>query len=183
MRRAQTEPVIAINIKPRDEWINLIDFVIENVGLGPAYDINFNFDKDLQIRKNKTLKDISIFQNGINYMSPGQKIQFFFTSLIENFDEKVKTPVNVTVTYRDSLDSKIKSNFVIDFSQFLGMSQLGKPPLYEIKSLLAKLQQDVHYIMSGLRKLKVDIYTKEDREELRRQIEEEEGYSQSEDKK
>lgn len=178
MRQAQTEPIVAIDIRPSELWINLIDVVIENVGLGPAYDIKFDFDNDMKIRKNKALMDINMFKNGINYLSPRQKIQFFLTSLLEDTDEKVKTEIKVDITYQNSIGKKIKSHYVLDFSQFLGMSQLGKPPIKGIEKHLENIYRELHSLTFGSRKLKVDIYDRQDREAALREIEEEYGESE-----
>jgi len=41
MRETQTEPKIFITIQPREEWFNFIDVIIQNIGLSPAYGIQF----------------------------------------------------------------------------------------------------------------------------------------------
>ena len=41
MREVQTEPNIEITASPREEFVNIITLRIENIGLGPAYNIDF----------------------------------------------------------------------------------------------------------------------------------------------
>jgi len=88
MREAQTEPKIFITIQPREEWINFIDMIIQNIGLGPAYDIQFKVEPDFKITKSRSLSEIGFIKNGLKYLAPNQKIKFFLTNLAENFEEK-----------------------------------------------------------------------------------------------
>lgn len=46
----------------------------------------------------------------------------------------------ITVNYSDSLNKKHEKTYVIDFSEFYELNQLGKPPLYEIAQSLKKLR-------------------------------------------
>ena len=48
MREAQTEPKVSAIIQPKEEWLNFIDLVVQNVGLGPAYNINFQVNPDFE---------------------------------------------------------------------------------------------------------------------------------------
>ena len=88
MREAQTEPKVSVTIQPREERIKLIDMVIQNIGLGPAYNIKFEINPDFECMKGKFLSELGFMKNGLKYLAPNQKLQFFLT--IENFEEKTK---------------------------------------------------------------------------------------------
>ena len=45
-----------------------------------------------------------------------------------------------------------------------GTSQLGKPNLYSIANSLEGIQKDIGHIVSGFKRVKAEIYSKEDRE-------------------
>ena len=164
MRKAQTEPNISVTIEPREEWINFIDMKIMNIGSGPAYDIKFKIEPDFEYFKDRFLSKIKIMQ-GIKYLAPNQKIQFFLTSLTENFEEKIKKPFKIKVVYKNKVGDIFRETFIIDFSQFEGMSQLGEPPLYKIAKSLDSLQKDVGRLSSGFHRLKTIVYTKKDIEQ------------------
>jgi len=90
MREVQTEPKIFVTIQPREEWINFIDLVIQNTGLGPAYNIKFEVNPDFEYVKGKFLSELGFVKNGLKCLAPNQKLQFFLTSMIENPEEKLK---------------------------------------------------------------------------------------------
>jgi hypothetical protein len=57
MREVQTEPKISITIQPREAWINFIDMVIQNIGLGTAYNIKFKVNTDFEYKKGNFLSE------------------------------------------------------------------------------------------------------------------------------
>lgn len=169
MREAQTEPKVSVCIQPREEWINFIDLVIQNIGLGPAYDIKFKISPDFEYAKDRFLSELGFMKNGISYLAPNQKIQFFLTNMIENFEEKMEKSFQVTITYKNSIGKTYEDKYPIDFSQFIGLTQLGEPPLYKIAKNIESIQKDIHYLSTGFHKMKVIRYTKEDVEEEKKE--------------
>ena len=170
MREAQTEPKVSVTIQPREEWINLIDMVIQNIGLGPAYNIKFEINPDFEYMKGKFLSELGFMKNGLKYLAPNQKLQFFLTSMIENFEEKTKKPFEIRVTYQNSIGKTYKDVYMIDFSQLIGLSQLGEPPLYKIAKNVEEIKENIHYFSTGFHKIKVIRYTKEDIEKETKQL-------------
>lgn len=153
MRVAQTEPKIFITIQPREEWINFIDMIIQNIGLGPAYDIKFKVEPDFKITKSRSLSELGFIKNGLKYLAPNQKIQFFLTNMAENFEEKIKSRFEIKVTYKNSVGKKYEDTYLIDFSSLEGLHQLGKPPIYRIAKSVENIQKDIHRIYWDFHKL------------------------------
>ena len=139
LRVAQTEPMVSVSYHPREEWINFIDFSIKNVGAGPALDIRLEVDPDFEYVKDKWLSELNLFKNGLKYLGPGEERRFFLTSLTEDGDAKVGTPFEVRVTYRGTIGGQKTDQFVINFSEWEGLMQLGKPPLHEIADSMKSL--------------------------------------------
>jgi len=83
--------------------------------------------------------------------------------MIENFEEKTKKSFEIKVTYQNSIGKTYKDVYMIDFSQLIGLSQLGEPPLYKIAKNVEEIKKDIHHLSTGL--IKVIRYTKEDIEE------------------
>lgn len=162
MREVQTEPRVSVVFQPREEWINFIDLIVKNIGLGPAYDIKFNVKPDFEYRKGRSLSEINFIKNGVKYLNPNQKIQFFLTNLVEGFDKKVKIPFTIEVSYKNKFGKKYSENFVIDFSELLGLGQLGEPPLHKIAKNIEDIQKDIHHLSTGFHRLKTVVYTKKD---------------------
>ena len=172
MREAQTEPRIYVTIQPREEWINFIDMIIQNIGLGPAHNIKFEVNPDFEYRKGEFLSKLGFMKKGLGYLAPNQKIQFFLTSLIENKEEKIKKPFEIKVVYQNSTGKTYEDVYLIDFSQLIGLGQLGEPPLYKIAQNIESIQGDIHNLSTGFYRMKVIRYTKEDvEEERKRQLE------------
>lgn len=165
MREAQTEPKISVTVQPREEWIGLVDMIVQNIGLGPAYNIKFEIKPDYKKYDGRLLSEYGFIKNGLKYFGPNQKLQFFLTSLTEKFEEKIKNSFEIKVYYQNSIGKLYEDVYVIDFSQFDGLNQLGKPPLHEISNNIKTIQQDIHLISTGFHRMKIRMYTKEDEEE------------------
>jgi len=171
MREAQTEPKVSVTIQPREERIKLIDMVIQNIGLGPAYNIKFEINPDFEYMKGKFLSELGFMKNGLKYLAPNQKLQFFLTSMIENFEEKTKKHFEIRVTYQNSIGKTYKDVYMIDFSQLIGLSQLGEePPLYKMAKNVEEIKKYIHHLSTGFHKINVIRYTKEDVEEETKQL-------------
>jgi len=127
MREVQTEPKISISIETRKEWISLIDLNIQNIGLGPAFDIKFKINNDFEYEKGESLLNLGFVKNGIPYLAPEQRINFFFTSMASNFNEKVNNSFEIEVTYKNNIGKLYNDKFLIDFSHLVGLSQISDP--------------------------------------------------------
>jgi len=162
LREIQSNPKLSITIKPREEWISLIDMIIINIGAGPALEIRFTLKEDFEYRKNKFLSQLNLIKNGLDYLAPKQKVQFFLTSMIEKFQDKIEKPILIQVTYKNAQGNQFFEEFIIDFSTLVGLSQLGEPSINKIAKNVEEIQKDIHKIGSGWNRMKVIAYTKED---------------------
>lgn len=163
MREVQTEPKISATIQPSEEWINFIDMIIQNIGLGPAYNINFKISPDFECQKGEFLSEKGFVKSGMKYLAPNQKFQFFLTSIVEDFEEKIKKFFEIEITYQNSVGKIYKDVYLIDFSHLVGLSQIGEPPLYKIAKNIEEIQKDINQLSK-----KVVVYTKKDVEEERK---------------
>lgn len=78
MRKAQTEPKISIISLSNFAYINIIEIIIENIGLSPAYDIRLEIKPDFEMRKGYWLSNIKLLKEGLHYLAPRQSYQFFY---------------------------------------------------------------------------------------------------------
>ncbi|MCD4769666.1 MAG: hypothetical protein K8R35_05810 [Bacteroidales bacterium] len=169
IREAQTEPKVSITIQQREEWINLVDMVIQNIALGPAYNIKFEVNPDFEYTKGEFLSELGFMKYGLKYLAPNQNLQFFLTSMIENFEDKTKNHFEIKVIYQNTFNKTYEDVYLIFFSQLIGLSQLGEPPLYKIAKNIESIQKDIHHLSTGFHRMKVIRNTKEDLEEERKQ--------------
>jgi hypothetical protein len=170
MRKAQTAPNISVTIQSEEESINLIDLIIKNIGLGPAYNVKFEINPDFEDRfLSGKLSDIGFIKNGLPYFAPNQEFKILLTNITENDEEKLKKAFEIEITYESNIHEPYSNTYLIDFSQQCGLSS-GEPPLYRIADDIEQIQKDINHISTGFTKLKVIRYTKEDIDEENKQF-------------
>lgn len=167
MRKFQTEPHISVNIQPREEWINFIDMIVENIGLGPAYNVKFEVDPDFEYEKGKVLSELGFMKNGLKYLAPAQKFRFFLTDMVEDSEEKAKKTFKINITYEDNTGKIHKDKYEIKFSELMGLRQLGEPSLYKIANNIEHIKKDFDNLSWGVSKVKVIGATKEEEKEIK----------------
>jgi hypothetical protein len=168
MREAQTEPRIEVFYRPRDEWISLIDVVVKNIGTGPAYAIFITASASHTSEGSSSLlqrlNELGSFRKGIAFLAPGQEFHSFWTTMTEHFEDKLQTSVVVKSRFRSSSGREYEARHQLDLSELKGVQRIGTPALLKIAKAVEKLQEDVNRLVAGLRKMKVDVFTSEDRE-------------------
>ncbi|MDP3148062.1 MAG: hypothetical protein Q8N83_02925 [Ignavibacteria bacterium] len=182
MRKSQTDPEISLSLVQNDHSISFIDLVIENIGLGPAYNINIEVVKDFKL-SNRMLSEVGFIKNGIKYFSPRQSLKLWVASFIED-KELAEKSIELKITYTNSLNEQFTRQFILNFSQFSYFTQLGTPPLIKIAEHLETIDKTLNNITSGFKKLKVDIFDSDDREQHEKEVAKEfEEYKKSQNKK
>ncbi len=176
MRRAQTEPKLEVVTKARDEWIALIHVYVRNIGLGPAYDISFDIYAESGGEGAQALIDdftrANFLRAGLKYLGPGQELVSGYSQMTERYEQKIESALMFVVRYRSAAGRTCQENFRLDFSEFKGRTQIGRPHLYTIAQNLEKIQKDIHHLTTGFRRIRADVYNSEDREKERKQWEE-----------
>ena len=150
--KANNTPEIAISLRPHEAHIHCVMLCIENIGTGAARNVQFQADLSFKPDGERALEDVSFLRNGIDYLGPGQKKEHFLVSVIGKLNELKKTPLEIGVTYTDSVKSTYQCAFHLDFGEEEGYARVGKPPLFEIAEATKKLQEDVNNIATGSRK-------------------------------
>ena len=183
MREAQTEPKVWVSICTREESINLKDLVIQNIGMGPAYNIKFEITPDFEYLNGEFLSNLNLFKDGLRYLAPNQKVQFFLTNMLENWKKKITTPFNVGVYYQNSLGRKLEDHYTVDFSLLVGLAHVGEPPLQKIAKNVEEMRRDLGHVSSGFHRIKTIVYTKHDIDEEEKATLERLKQSREEEKK
>ena len=153
MRRAQTDAKVVIGLEVRPQYVGFVDVCVRNEGVGPAYDVSFAVRPTVTGQGDasvvETIASLGFIARGIDYFSPNQEFRSFLTSVSDNYDVKMATSITVDVGYKTAAGEAIRDTYVLDFSMFHNITQLGKPDLYSIAKSLEKLQDDVHKISTG----------------------------------
>ena len=117
---------------------------IENVGTGVARNIRFTGDFSCSFDGKTQLKDIGFLKNGIDVLGPGQKINHFLVSTLENSDVLKQPGFELTVTYSDSSGNhEDKKIFHLNLGEYEGTTTIGGVPLFEIAKAAKKIQNNL----------------------------------------
>lgn len=166
MRRAQTEPHVAVRIEPSDTSVYTILLVVENVGAGPAYSLRLSVNPDFVTEQGQALSQLGLFQHGIHYLAPGQQVRLFLAHVVDQMDEIQqeggKFDFTVSAQYLTAAGARLQHEYSIDFRHLIGIIERGSP-LQEVSGHLKKLADSISKIERGWGKLNVDVHTHEDR--------------------
>jgi hypothetical protein len=154
MRKVQTEPRVSISTVSRKESASWVDIKFENIGLGPAYNVNFEIVEDTNDAAEEWLSHRGFFRDGINYLAPGDKIQFFLTTLSEDHSQKMETSFTLKAEFEGATGVRYEHRYLIDLSEYRNRTQLGEPSLYRLSKSVEKMQKDVRKMARGVRDLK-----------------------------
>ncbi len=154
MLKAGNTPEIAVSLRPHEAYIHCVMLCIENIGTGAARNIQFQTDLSFKPDGERALEEVAFLKNGIGYLGHGQKIEHFLVSVIGKLDELKKTPLDLNVTYTDSVKQKEKyeHTFCLDFGEDEGLTTIGKSPLFEIAEATKGIQKDVRHLATGFHK-------------------------------
>lgn len=145
-------PEIAVSLCPHEAHIHCVMLCIENIGTGAARDIRFQTNLSFKPDGERALEDVSFLRNGIDYLGPGQKREHFLVSIIDKLDDLKKTPLEIGVTYTDSVKKVYQRDFHLDFGENDGYARVGKPPLFEIAEAAQGIKRNLHHLTTGLYK-------------------------------
>jgi hypothetical protein len=166
MRKAQTDARVSISLSVSEKWVNFIDLIVRNEGVGPASDIQFEINvvnpEECDKKLLETINKFGFLKRGIPYLSPGQAVKSFLTSMADNYEQKLKTVIEVKIKYKTSSGEHTEEQYLLDFSVFEGLLTLGTPPLHSIASSLEKIEINIGHLSSGFNRLKVVLYTQID---------------------
>ncbi|MDP4194855.1 MAG: hypothetical protein Q8940_07390 [Bacteroidota bacterium] len=171
MRKSQTDPEIFVSLVQNESSILFIDLLVENIGMGPAYNIKFEVIKDFELSK-RMLSEVGFIKDGINYFSPKQSMRVWVASFISDKELKNKS-IDIKVIYRNSIYETFSREFTLNFSQFASITQLGRPPIHTIAEKITNIERSINNIASGSQKLRIDVYDSVDRKLEQKQLDEE----------
>jgi hypothetical protein len=162
VRKAATQPVIAVSTIPHRLHMNLLDLVIENTGGGPAYDVKFKIQQPVIGEGIVNLSEIGFFRDGFRYFASGQRVQFYLANAIGNLDRLKSAPIKIGVRYRGAAHSNLAEDFVLDFSTFENMSRVNEVPEQDLAETAKKIESSISALARGWQKLKVRVYSLEE---------------------
>jgi len=105
IRREASAPYVIAQFESSEAAPDIIDFVIKNIGVTPAFDIHVDVAPPmvrakeipkLHFMKSKPLTD------GIKMLAPNQEVRMFFDTVAERTGKELPSEFTVTITAMDS---------------------------------------------------------------------------------
>lgn len=153
LRRENLRPNINFQLESSKVGMNFADVKLANLGKGIARRITVGFlDRqgvEVQEGSNVVVDEflkLAIFRKGIESMGIGQTISSYlinFPILVGKLEGQLSNGwIHMVIKYEDIEGTHYANEFVVDFSQFEGLSQLGGgDPLYLISQEVRKFRE------------------------------------------
>ena len=161
------KPEIIVFLRPHASCVQCLMLCIENIGTQTAYNVQFGTDASAtapfitpssNFGDVKLLKKNNFFQNGIGCFGPGQKIEQFLISLTEELPEELKQPLQIFVTYADSLNHTYENRYAFDFDEFESLVQVNSiadKATSDLKPLLNAMQTGLSQVAESIERLRL----------------------------
>ena len=122
LRDHQSEPIVSIDAQQRSGFHEIVYLVIQNIGLGPAYNIRFKLNStDFKITPDKHISDIGVIKYGLSYIPPRYELRLKLTSLYDpGFEDFLKNVIEIEVAYENLVGKEISKLYSINLSRFHG---------------------------------------------------------------
>ena len=127
------KPEIVVFLRPHASCVQCLMLCIENIGTGTAYNVRFGtgpsptapfITPSSNFGDVRLLKENNFLQKGIGCFGTGQKIELFLISLIGGLPEELKQPLQISVTYTDSLNHTYENRYPLDFGEFESLAPI-----------------------------------------------------------
>lgn len=175
LKRENIRPNVSVQLEPSRVGMNFIDVKVANLGKGIARKVTITFldqqgntvgaGSDPVVEK---FRKLSIFRRGIESMGIGQVISSFVFSFFDLGDElkgEIFKPIlRMVVRFEDIEGQQYSTEYVVDFAQYEGISQLGGgDPTHQMAEELKKLREAFARLRLSDGKLAVNVFDADDR--------------------
>ena len=144
MLKASDTPKILVFLShlDRNYGVATLDFCIQNIGTGFAYDVKIagDFSALYPYLSDEPLTEHPIIKNGIGCIGPGNQ---HYISILWHHDLPAlpEETIEITVTYRDSTDQEQKDKLRLDFTHWGDGGQTSNPSMDRIARVLQQIDQ------------------------------------------
>ena len=161
------KPEIVVLLRPHPSSMQILMLCIKNIGTETAHNVRFGTGSSraapfIQPASNlsdvRLLKKNNFLQNGIGCFGPGQKIEQFLISLIDGLPEELKQPLQISVTYTDSLNRPYKNRYTLDFGDFESLVQsdsIEGKAVSDLRPLLDVIQTGFSQVAENIEHLRL----------------------------
>jgi hypothetical protein len=165
MVQAASQPHVVATIEPNRWSLRHFDLKVDNTGNATAYDISINFDPPLESGEARG-SQLEIPLSAISVLKPGQGI----SSYLSEYDSLKNKVYTISISWRRDPQNQTREQniYKLDMADREGISQLGSEPMVQIAEHIKKIQESLKPIVSGSKRVKVDMFNSGDRLHERR---------------
>lgn len=154
LRKAGQSPDVVAYILPHPDGSGAVEFILANVGRGPAFDVTFEFAcddedflaHDVMLENDKDRMPLSVIPQGEKVKSLFG-IGFKLYGKSSGRDIGPLKPFMVYINYKDTLGCNHQSKRVVDIKQFAGLRGiLAKSPSAKSAETLDKMEKHLQAI-------------------------------------
>lgn len=161
------KPEIVVLLRPHLSSIQTLMLCIENIGTETAHNVRFGTGSSraapfIQHASNlsdvRLLKKNNFLQKGISCFGPGQKIEQFLINLMGGLPEELKQPLQISVTYTDSLNRPYENRYTLDFGDFESLVQsdsIEGKAVSDLRPLLGVIQTGFSQIAENIERARL----------------------------
>lgn len=117
IRREQTDPYVIAFFELNENHSTVIDFVIKNIGIRPAFNITLLIDPPM-LRADEfdehPFMETKAISKGIAMLAPGQEIRLFFETEAERVGKQLPTDFRVSISFLTSEKRPLTGIFDLD---------------------------------------------------------------------
>lgn len=154
LRKAGTEPEVAAYLTPGPDGDGAVNFVLANIGQGPALNVKFSLECDEDdFNNHNVLIENSSERSPMTIIPQGEKIPIFFGISYILYGKKnpksdqILKPFKVNINYEDLRGKRRKSIHKIDITQYSGLPRLiPKTINRELANSLRKIEKHLAVI-------------------------------------
>ncbi len=163
MARASSQPLVTATIEPNVWSMIHRDFVVQNSGNAPAFDVQIEISPGPTQSKHRQGQPLPL--QAVSVLRAGQKMTSFLAEANDILDQEFRIKIRWK---RDPNDGSVES---IAYDHYLPkeISRLGAwSPETQIAEQVKKLREDWRPVASGIRRLSVNTFGNPDRDNERR---------------
>jgi hypothetical protein len=98
---------------------------------------------DFECFKDQPLSRLGFMKKGLPYLAPRQRLRFFLTNLLEDFETKMANPFDLVVRYKARDGTAFTDTFRVDFSPLRNLPGGSTSPLYDIAQKLDDMRREI----------------------------------------
>ena len=182
LRKAGTEPEVVTYLAMDSRNNGAIDFVMSNIGQGPAMKVKFSLDMDHDdVERHDIILANQPDRKPVSVLPQSERFRSFLGMSHLLLQEPKLKPFKVTIKYENIRGDRRGSTHLLDVSQFDGYSWLGKPPEVKIADSLEKIERILRSSARISGRLGIETVTSNEAQRARQQAIEDEDRRQQQD--